>query len=104
MATFSSGTTSTVRTTPWVGLRPLGSGYETLVQDHAVYVGGWLRWWNPLSHTEYWTDDTVLSQVIAQLRRSIQLAKPLTPKGPAQSPLRYRSSPNSNPDPSLPGA
>ena len=53
-------------------LQPLGPDYERLVQDHAVPVGGWLRWWNPLSHTGYWTNDTVLSQVIAQLRRAFQ--------------------------------
>ncbi|MFQ5914903.1 MAG: hypothetical protein ACE5JS_17180 [Nitrospinota bacterium] len=37
-------------------IRPLGPGYK-MVQDIEINVGGILSSWNPLSHTQYWTDN-----------------------------------------------
>lgn len=45
-------------------LKPLGPGYDQVVTaDITVNVGGALSSWNPRSHTAYWTDDDVTSNV-----------------------------------------
>jgi hypothetical protein len=53
-------------------LRPLGNGYETLVEDRAMDAGeGAVEWilksWNPMSHTAYWSDKDVLNPLAQML-------------------------------------
>jgi alpha-beta hydrolase superfamily lysophospholipase len=48
-------------------LAPLSLGYEALVADHEVKVGGPLTAWNPASHNAYWTDNDVTTQVAASI-------------------------------------
>jgi len=52
-------------------LQPLSDDYNNLVQDHSVRAGNLLKWWNPLSHGEYWTDRVVLDAVASQLKRAL---------------------------------
>ena len=40
-------------------LQALSNGYNALVKDIEVNVGGIFTSWNPLSHTKYWTDADV---------------------------------------------
>jgi hypothetical protein len=73
-------------------LAPLKCGYETLVTDHRINVGGPLTSWNPMSHTAYWDDADVLQPLVAQLRRALQghapRADPERGAGPsAESPM-----------------
>ena len=50
-------------------LQPLNldGGYSTLVEDVAIDAGGFFTSWNPLSHTEYWTDKDFLRPLAAHL-------------------------------------
>jgi hypothetical protein len=52
-------------------LQPLSDGYKDLVRDHSVNAGNLATFWNPFSHTGYWTDDSVLDEVVSQLRRAL---------------------------------
>ncbi|MHA1537749.1 MAG: hypothetical protein ACTSUD_09345 [Alphaproteobacteria bacterium] len=49
-------------------LQPLSNGYDDLVKDIEVNVGGFLSSWNPLSHTKYWTDKDVQKPLAKHLR------------------------------------
>lgn len=58
-------------------LRPLSSGYEQRVIDHAINASGsfwgWLALsWNPMSHTQYWGDSDVLAELEIQLGRLLK--------------------------------
>lgn len=58
-------------------LRKLNATYGKAVkEDRAVNVGGWLSSWNPLSHTEYWTDDNVTDPIAAGLVRLWKAVNP----------------------------
>jgi hypothetical protein len=58
-------------------LQPLSDKYEALVEDRAINAGQgvidtFIRSWNPLAHTAYWTDDDVvkpLASLLVQLMR-----------------------------------
>jgi hypothetical protein len=54
-------------------LRPLGNGYEELVDDRTINAGQsadvTARNWNPLSHTAYWTDKDVLGPLSEMLKK-----------------------------------
>jgi len=52
-------------------LQPLSEGYRALVTDHVVHAGNLATFWNPFSHLGYWTDRSVLDQVVSQLRRAL---------------------------------
>lgn len=53
-------------------LRPLGSGYEELVDDRTINAGQSAdaapRNWNPLSHVAYWADEGVLGPLSVMLK------------------------------------
>ena len=49
-------------------LQDLSNGYNALVRDIEVNVGGFFTSWNPLSHTRYWTDSDVQEPLAAHLR------------------------------------
>jgi len=50
-------------------LKPLSPSYgETVSADIEVNVGGLFTSWNPISHTEYWTDDNFTKPVAALIR------------------------------------
>ncbi len=62
-------------TSPWINFYdrddifslPLGfinDAYQQMVDDREVSVGGWLKSWNPLSHLEYWGDQSVLDPIV----------------------------------------
>lgn len=51
-------------------LKTLNDAYGKVVtEDRLVSVGGWLRSWNPFSHTEYWTDNDVTNPIAEGLAR-----------------------------------
>jgi hypothetical protein len=55
-------------------LKPLSSTYgEAVSADITVNVGGLLSSWNPRSHTAYWTDDDVISNVARALSEILEL-------------------------------
>jgi hypothetical protein len=43
------------------------------IEDIAVDVGNVLTYWNPASHIEYWTDDTILNAIVNDIKRSTVL-------------------------------
>ncbi len=43
------------------------------VRDHKVNVGGIRTWWNPLSHTKYWTDKDVLNPIAKDIKAILGL-------------------------------
>lgn len=49
-------------------LQALSDGYNALVKDIEVNVGSIFTSWNPLSHTEYWTDPGVQMPLADHLR------------------------------------
>ncbi|HEU0184285.1 MAG TPA: hypothetical protein VFS27_03165 [Blastocatellia bacterium] len=50
-------------------LKPLSKSYgETVSEDIKVDAGNWLTSWNPIAHTEYWTDDDFTGPVAALIR------------------------------------
>ncbi len=49
-------------------LQALSNGYDALVRDIEVNVGGFLTSWNPLSHTKYWTDPDVQKPLAEHLK------------------------------------
>lgn len=50
-------------------LKPLSPSYgETVSADIEVNAGGLFTSWNPVSHTEYWTDDDFTKPVAALIR------------------------------------
>ena len=54
-------------------LKPLSPSYEALVEDIAVnagsgLVGALVKSWNPLSHSQYWTDGEVVGHLAATLK------------------------------------
>lgn len=49
-------------------LQALSNGYNALVRDIEVNVGGFLTSWNPLSHTKYWTDKDVQKPLAEHLK------------------------------------
>jgi hypothetical protein len=53
-------------------LRQLSTSYE-IVTDHDVSVGGVFSSWNPLSHSEYWTDRDVVNPLISRLHNLLAL-------------------------------
>lgn len=60
-------------------LRPLGGGYENLVEDRPIDAGeGAIEWilksWNPTSHTAYWSDKDVLGPLQDMLQEFLPLA------------------------------
>jgi len=60
-------------------LRPLGNGYEELVEDRSINAGGQgtealSRSWNPLSHATYWADKDVLGPLAGMLRELLPRA------------------------------
>src|SRR5215475_6492524 len=55
-------------------LKPLSPSYgETVSADIEVNVGGLFTSWNPISHTEYWTDDN-FTKLVAALIRDVAVA------------------------------
>jgi hypothetical protein len=57
-------------------LQPLSDKYEALVEDRAInagqgIIGTFIKSWNPLAHTEYWTDDDVVKPLASILSRLI---------------------------------
>ncbi len=49
-------------------LKPLSKAYANAVSfDKRVNAGGLLTNWNPFSHQRYWTDDELLSELVADL-------------------------------------
>ena len=53
-------------------LQPLSDSYRAAVdRDYAINAGGLLRAWNPLSHTQYWTDREVTDRLADDLRSLI---------------------------------
>lgn len=58
-------------------LKPLSPSYgETVSADIEVNVGSWLTSWNPISHTEYWTDDNFTKPVAALIRDVVIAGRP----------------------------
>ena len=50
-------------------------GYKgTAVVDKAINVGGLFSSWNPLSHSEYWTDDSLTSPIANHVKRILGAA------------------------------
>ncbi|MGH7775406.1 MAG: hypothetical protein ACREQA_24535 [Candidatus Binatia bacterium] len=55
-------------------LKPLSPSYEKAVsEDFEINVGGLFTSWNPISHTEYWTDND-FTEPVAELIRDVVLA------------------------------
>ncbi|HEX6371087.1 MAG TPA: hypothetical protein VF006_19370 [Longimicrobium sp.] len=54
-------------------LAPLMNGFDKVVTDVAVDAGPVLRAWNPLCHTEYWTDNDVTRPTAELIRRILKL-------------------------------
>lgn len=54
-------------------LRPLSDEFAACVEDVAVDAGPVLRSWNPLSHTEYWTDNDVTRPTAELIHRILKL-------------------------------
>jgi hypothetical protein len=55
-------------------LKPLSPSYgETVNADIEINVGGLFTSWNPVSHTEYWTDDD-FTRPVAELVRDVVFA------------------------------
>lgn len=55
-------------------LKPLSPSYEKAVsEDIEINVGGLFTSWNPISHTEYWTDND-FTKPVAHLIRDVVLA------------------------------
>jgi hypothetical protein len=55
-------------------LKPLSASYARAVtKDLAINVGGILTSWNPLSHNQYWTDDSFTKPVAAMLAGLLDL-------------------------------
>lgn len=55
-------------------LKPLSSSYGKAVsKDIEINVGGLFTSWNPISHTDYWTDDD-FTKPVAQLIRDVIFA------------------------------
>lgn len=57
-------------------LQPLSDTYEVLVEDRAINAGQgviatFIKSWNPLAHTAYWTDDDVVKPLASLLINSI---------------------------------
>ncbi len=56
-------------------LQPLSAAYENLVEDIPSNVGqgiqGWLTSWNPLSHSNYWSDRGFLEALVIEIRRGL---------------------------------
>ena len=53
-------------------LQPLSDQYEVLVEDRAInagqgVIGTFIKSWNPLAHTAYWTDDDVVKPLASML-------------------------------------
>ncbi len=45
-------------------MRAMGSAFKVdWLYDHAISVGGFLTGWNPVSHTNYWTDRDLIEPV-----------------------------------------
>lgn len=60
-------------------LGPLSSGYDKRVIDHPINASGsfwgWLALsWNPMSHTQYWGDNDVLSELETQLGQLLEIS------------------------------
>lgn len=58
-------------------LSPLSQAYGERVKDYAINASGsfwgWIgKSWNPLSHTQYWSDVEVLDQLETQLRQFLE--------------------------------
>lgn len=53
-------------------LQALSDGYNALVRDIEVNVGGILTSWNPLSHSRYWTDSDVQKPLADHLRSLLE--------------------------------
>jgi hypothetical protein len=53
---------------------------QSAVEDIAVNVGGLLWSWNPKSHTEYWGDDSVVTEIAGLLEGLLHLNDPLPPR------------------------
>jgi hypothetical protein len=50
-------------------LKPLSPSYKQAVsEDIKVDAGNWLTSWNPIAHTEYWTDNDFTKPVAALIR------------------------------------
>jgi hypothetical protein len=41
--------------------------------DHHIQVGGWLSFWNPKSHSEYWTDRSFTTPVREHIRTILRV-------------------------------
>ncbi|HEU4881644.1 MAG TPA: hypothetical protein VFT45_05345 [Longimicrobium sp.] len=54
-------------------LAPLMNGFDKAVTDVAVDAGPVLRSWNPLSHTEYWTDNDVTRPTAEVIHKILKL-------------------------------
>jgi hypothetical protein len=57
-------------------LQPLSDKYDALVEDRAInagqgIIGTFIKSWNPLAHTEYWTDDDVVKPLASILSKLI---------------------------------
>jgi len=58
-------------------LKPLSQSYgNTVSKDVEINSGSLFASWNPISHTEYWTDDD-FTKPVAELIRDIDLARKL---------------------------
>jgi hypothetical protein len=58
-------------------LRPLNADYRRVVKkDVAVNVGSILTSWNPLSHTEYWTDNDITIPIAKALAQAWETVNP----------------------------
>jgi pimeloyl-ACP methyl ester carboxylesterase len=55
-------------------LKPISKSYgDTVSKDIQINAGSWLTSWNPISHTEYWTDDD-FTKPVAELIRDVIIA------------------------------
>jgi hypothetical protein len=50
-------------------LQTLSTSYNKLVEDHTVDSGGIFNSWTPFSHVNYWTDNSVLNEVVLMLQK-----------------------------------
>ncbi len=53
-------------------LKPLSVDYKKLVTDVPINAGRFWESWNPLSHTQYWTDRDFLKPLTAHLRKLLR--------------------------------
>jgi hypothetical protein len=57
-------------------LQSLNAKYAAAVRDQEVNVGGWLSSWNPVSHSEYWSNNDVSVPIARKLSQDWMTINP----------------------------